>query len=1049
MMTFMRSFKNFVFLIFILWASNGFGAADLSASKFQALQYRNIGPTRGGRATAVSGIPGQPNSFLMGSAGGLWKTVNSGESWENISDGFFDSSSIGAIAVAQSDPNVIYVGTGQATLRGNVTEGVGVYKSVDGGKAWRHVGLRQVGQIARIRIDPHNPDVVYVAAVGNAFAPNDERGVFRSSDGGKNWQKILFISSKTGVIDLSIDPSNPRVLYAAAWTGQRKPWTIVSGSEESGLYKTVDGGDHWIKLVGGLPQGVVGKIGVAISPANPNRIWAIVEASEGGVFRSDDSGNTWKKLQTNMKRRLLQRAWYYMHIFADPKDEEKVYVLNVDEFRSRDGGQTFETIDVPHGDGHDLWINPDDTRIMIMSSDGGACISQDDGKTWSSLLNQPTAEIYYVTVDDQFPYRIYGAQQDNTTVSLPSRMLSGLSPYEYWKDVGGCEDGNIAVDPRNPKIVYAGCYGGEITRTNVETGETRNILTYPQMEVGLAPRDLRYRFNWNSPIRVSRHHPEALYHASQFIHRSTNEGQSWEVVSPDLSRDDKAKEDYSGEPITYENTGVEVYANVLSFEESPVRAGVLWAGSDDGLVHVSTDDGKSWKKVTPAVMPEWGKVNSIEPSVNDAATAYIAVLKYQLGDKHPYIFKTSDTGKSWTLLTNGKNGIPADLPARVVRQDPKKKGLLYAGTESGIYVSFNDGGQWQSLQLNLPVIPVTDLRIHDDDLIASTQGRSFWILDDLSVVRQFASSNIPEKQPYLFQPRPTSLIRQSSGKMNPPSGALIFYQLPESVKDEVALDISDASGKLIQTFSSEHDQQPNPQFVYDFMGKFEGDNRLSKKPGLNRFVWDLRTPAVDFPEGTVVWGYLGGARVEPGSYQATLRIGNWKQTQTFLVVKDPRVSATQKDLEEQYAFMQQVREELNRIYKGVRSIRSVRKQSHDAVERLALAKKDNTELKKLADSLSEKLNAIENELMQPRNEADQDTENFPTKIDNQLAYVYMLLNYTDSKPTDGERQRVADLEKEMTVQLDQLEGILSKDVQEFNRKAAGAGVAAITLAASP
>jgi photosystem II stability/assembly factor-like uncharacterized protein len=1032
-----------VLISILLFGSNTFVWADspsTAASSFQALQYRNIGPSRGGRSTAATGVPGQPHTFFMGTSGGLWKTENAGETWVNVSDGFFQSGSIGAIAVSESDANVIYVGTGQSSLRGNVAAGVGVYKSTDGGKTWKHSGLTQAGQIGRIRIHPKDPDLVYVAVVGNAFVPNEDRGLYRSKDGGKIWQRVLFISSKTGFVDLSMDPSNPRILYAAAWTGQRKPWTIVSGSEESGLYKTVDGGDNWLKVEGGLPQGVVGRIGVAISPANPDRIWAIVEAAEGGLFRSDDSGKTWKRLDTNVKRRLIQRSWYYMHVIADPLDQQKVYVLNVDNFRSRDGGITFEKIEEPHGDGHDLWINPEDTKIIILSSDGGACVTLDDGKSWSSLLNQPTAEIYYATVDNGFPYRVYGAQQDNTTVSLPSRPLYGLSPYEHWRDVGGCESGNIAVDPRNSNIVYAGCYGGEITRTNVATGETRNILTYPQMEVGLAPQDLRYRFNWNAPIRISKHNPQVLYHASQVIHRSTNEGQSWEVISPDLSRNDKSKQNYAGEPITYENTGVEVYPNVLTFEESPLKEGILWAGSDDGLVHLSRDNGKTWLNVTPAAMPELAIVNLVEPSPHDPARAYIAALNYMFGDWRPYIFRTEDYGKSWTLLTSGKNGIPADVPTRVVREDPVRKGLLYAGTEKGIFVSFDDGAQWQSLQLNLPIVPVTDLRPHKNDLVVATQGRSFWILDDLTLIQQLAAASGPGNQTVLFKPRDTYRMRMARGDDNPPNGAMIFYNLPKEVKGEVAMEITDPAGRLVQRFSSEHPSTPNPEFPFGFMGRYEGDRVVPKKAGLNRFVWDLRYPVVDFPSGTIVWGYLGGAKAAPGEYKVTLSAGDFKQSQSFNVLKDPRVEASDKDLQEQCEFMLRIRDRLNQIYNGVKVIRSVRQQARDVGARLADAGQDSTDIKKSADDLWKKLNAIEEELMQPKNEADQDTENFPTKLDNQLAYVYMLLNDTDSRPTDGEIERVKDLEKDIDIQIGKLQEILKTDLVTFNKTASSRGV---------
>ena len=1015
--------------------------AEIDQSKLQALKYRSIGPSRGGRCSAVAGVPGQTYTFLMGNSGGVWKTENAGQSWENISDAFFESGSIGAIAVSQSDPNIVYVGTGQSTIRGNVSVGVGIYKSLDGGKKWTHSGLRKAGQIGRIVIHPDDPNLVYVAVLGNPFAHNEERGLYRSKNGGKDWEKILNISPKTGFDDIVMDPTNPRILFAVAWTMQRKPWTIISGSEESGLYKSMNGGDSWEKVAGGLPEGVVGKIGVTISPANPNRMWALVEAEKGGVFRSDDGGQSWKLLKTNQTRRLYQRPWYYMHIYADPKDQQKVYVLNVDQFRSRDGGENWEEVAVPHGDGHDLWINPSDTRIMVMGTDGGASVTFDEGKNWSTLLNQPTAEMYYVAVDNQFPYRVYGAQQDNSTISLPSRLESGkLTSFEDWRNMGGGESGHIGFAYSNPDIVYAGSYGGEITRLNQKTNEFRNVMAYPEMEIGLAPKDLRYRFNWNAPLRVSRHNPKEIYFASQFVHRSTNEGQSWEVISPDLSRNDKTKQDYSGEPITYENTGIEVYSNVLSFEESPVKAGVLWAGSDDGLVHVSDDHGKTWRNVTPKGVPEWGGINSIEPSPHDPAKAIITVLKHKLGDFQPYIFKTTDYGKNWTSLANGKNGIAAGNPTRVVREDPVRKGLLYAGTESGMYVSFDDGNSWQSFQMNLPVVPVTDLKVHQNDLVLSTQGRSFWILDDVTVVHQLADGAAKDKEPWLFKPRDTVRMQLSGSDSNPPRGAMIFYTLPEKVNGEITLTISDSKGQLIQTFSSEGKSQPDIDFPYGFMGNFSGDRILTKNIGSNRFVWDLRYPAVDFPKGTIVWGFVGGTRVAPGTFQATLAIGNWKQTQPFKVIKDPRASASEEELNEQFAFAYQIQNRLNQIYGGVRKIRFVRDQARDVVDRLSKSGKDSSELRKAADALWDKLSAIESELMQPKNEADQDTENYPTKLDNQLAYVYMHLDGTDSRPTDGQKDRVRDLETAVDAQLAKLEAVLSTDVAAFNKQALAVGV---------
>jgi len=1030
-------------------------APAVDPTQLQALTYRLLGPSRGGRSTAVAGVPSRPYTFYLGTSGGLWKSEDAGNSWANVSDGFFESSSIGAVAVADSDPNVVFVGTGQACLRGNVSAGVGVYKSTDGGKTWMHSGLRDAGQIGKIRIHPSNPDLVYVASVGNAFGPNETRGIFRSKDGGKSWEKVLFISAKTGVTDLAMDATNPRVLYAAAWTGDRKPWTIVSGSAESGLYKSTDGGDRWQKLTGGLPQGVVGKIGVAVSPADPQRVWALVEAEgdAGGLYRSDDAGTSWKRLSTNVRRRLYQRTWYYQHIVADPRDTNRAYAMNVSNFVTEDGGKTWEEIkNLPHEDGHDLWINPADPRVMIMGNDGGGTVSLDGGKNWSTQFNQPTAEIYTVTVDEQFPYRVYGASQDNTTFSIPSRLPSGtITPTESWRNVGGCEDGNIAVDPSDPNIVYAGCYGGEITRTNLATGEWRDILAYPQMEVGLAPRELRYRFNWNAPIRVSRHDPKALYHCSQFVHRSTDEGQSWQTISPDLSRNQKDKQDYAGSPITYENTGVEVSSNILSFEESPKTAGVFWAGSDDGLVHVSRDGGKTWLNVTPPGLPEWASIQTVEPSPHDAARAFVAAHRYRLDDWRPFVYVTNDYGKTWKLLTDGTNGVSATTPTRVVREDPERRGLLYLGTERGMYVSFDDGARWQSLQRNLPQIPITDLRVHHGDLVVSTQGRSLWILDDVTPLRVLAAGP-PTSGPRLYPPRDAfraamAVIKGQRKTLaeNPPYGAVFWYALPAGWKSEVTLAIAGPDGKTIQTFSSERDAEPNPPEVFAMTAQPSGDKRLTKNPGLNRFVWDLRHPVVNIVPDAIIWGFTGGPAGAPGTYRATLTAGSAKETHEFRVLADPRLSLTAEDYAKQLDLMLAMRASLDAIYDGVRTCRAVREQSKAAIARLKAAGVDVSSLDAAATELSGKATAIENDLMQPKNEADQDVENFPTKLDNQLAYVYGLVGEMDARPTDGQVERYADLKKEIEPVLARLQTLVATDVADFNRTATTAGAAPVVV----
>jgi len=1024
------------------------------ASQYRALRWRFLGPTRGGRSTVVTGVPSRPNVFFMGTSGGLWRTENAGVSWTNVSDSAFDSSSVGAVAVADSDPDVVWAGTGQGILRGNVAAGVGVYRSADGGKTWAHAGLRDAGQIARIRIDPRDPDRVYVAVVGRAFGPSAERGVYRTTNGGRTWERVLAVSPRTGATDLAIDAANPRVLYAAMWTGERKPWTIVSGSAESGLYKSTDGGDRWTRLAGGLPQGVVGKIGVAVSPADPSRVWALVEAAgnAGGLYRSDDAGATWTRLEPNVRRRLIQRTWYYQHIVADPKNRNRAYVMNVDSFVTDDGGEHWEPIrGLPHGDAHDMWVSPRDGRILAMANDGGGTISVDGGRTWSAQLNQPTAEIYSVTVDEQFPYRVYGASQDNTTFSIPSRLPAGLTPYESWRDVGGCESGNVAVDPRNPSIVYAGCgYGGEITRMDVATGLRRNVMAYAEMEVGLAPRDLKYRFNWTAPIRISPHDPKVLYHCSQFVHRSTDEGQTWTVISPDLSRNQKDKQDYSGSPITYENTGVETNSNILAFEESPLVKGLFWAGTDDGLVHVSRDGGASWKNVTPPSLGEWAEIRTLELSAHGADRVFVSADRHRMDDWRPYAYATDDGGATWRLLTDGRNGIPADVPVRAVREDPERKGLLYAATERGVFVSFDGGARWQSLQQNLPRLPVTDLRVHHGDLVVSTQGRGFWILDDATPLREIAAGR--GAAPRLFPPRDSvraamAVLRPSDAfpAENPPYGASLSYALPPGFSGEAVLEIAATDGRPVARFTSERNARPDPPEVYALTAVPSGDRRLAKTAGMNRFTWDLRERLVDVAPDTIVWGFTGGPSVPPGDYVATLTAGSWKESQPFRVLADPRLPWTPADYAEQHRLATLCRDSLDRLYGGVRALRSARAQAADAVRRLRDGGRDAGALEARAGALAARTSALEDELMQPRNQADQDVENFPTKIDNQLAYVYGLVSEWDAKPTQGQEDRVRDLVAQLDEALARVKSALDDEVPRFNEEARQAGAEAIVV----
>jgi photosystem II stability/assembly factor-like uncharacterized protein len=1015
--------------------------AGVDPALFSAMEYRSIGPLRGGRSTAVTGIAGEPDTFYMGTTGGgVWKTTDSGITWENISDGFFDVASVGAIDVADSDPNVIYVGTGSACPRGNVSIGRGVYKSTDSGKTWAFMGLRDAGQIARIRVHPADPDLVYLAVLGNPFGPGEERGVYRSRDGGETWHKVLYVSEATGAVDLSMNPVNPREIYAAFWRVERKPWTVIDASEDGGIYKTTDGGETWKKLSGGLPQGLTGRIGVSISPANPERVFALVSAHdpEGGIYRSEDAGATWQRI--NRDRNLRTRHWYYSHITADPNDEDTVYVMNAGFYRSIDAGASFQPIRVGHGDTHDLWINPSDSRTMILADDGGGEITTNGGGTWSSLYNQPTAEIYRVIVDEQFPYRVYGAQQDNSTLSVRS---DGRGTMQDWYDVGGCESGHIAVDRRNPNIVYAGCYIGMLTRYDHSTGETTDVDVYPVLVDGVAPRDLEYRFQWNAPVVISQHDPDVIYYTSQVVHRSTDEGKSWESISPDLTTNDPEKQELPGGPLQHDHTSVEVYNTIFAFAESPHTAEELWTGSDDGRIHMSRDGGTSWVEVTPPQMPAEGTVNALEISRHQRGRVIATIYNYRMDDFAPYVFRTEDYGSSWDLLTDGTNGIPADTPVRVVREDPDRPGLLYAGTEFGMYISFDDGDRWQSFQLNLPITPVTDMVVHEQDLVVATQGRSFWILDDVTPLHEI-TDEVAAAPAHLFAPR--AAIRTVGRGARP---AVIHYYFAEVPDTDVTLEILDAGGSIVRSFTGRAGAGERATGGEGRGGRAgsAGAARLTPSAGMNRFVWNLQyEPPVLVPGALIYIGYRGGPIAVPGTYTVRLSAGDWRQEQPLEVLGDPRrPDISRGELVDQFELEVQLRDLLTEAHAAIKTIRSVREQAISLAKRADEAGMESDLLDR-ARALDEALTAVEQQLVQTKSEARQDPINFPPMLDNQIGYLYRYVVGGYGEPTQAAYDRHMELSGQLDCLVAELEMLIRLDLAEFNTVAAELGIGGVILA---
>jgi len=1006
---------------------------DISTEQLKGLNYRNIGPHRGGRSTAVEGVPGELFTFYMGATGGgVWKTTDGGLNWRSIGTKDIKAGSIGAIAVAPNDPNVIYVGTGSADPRGNVSPGVGMYKSVDGGLSFTHIGLKKAGQIAEIVVHPQHPDWVYVAVLGNVFGPSPERGIFVSKDGGANWKKTLYISDKTGAIDIDMDPSNPRILYAGMWTAERKPWTFIDGSDEGGVWKSTDGGENWKQIENGLPDGLLGRVGITISPANPKRIWVQQEAGEetkGGLYRSDDGGLNWQRI--NRSHNLRQRAWYYSRVFADPKDENTVYALNTSFYKSIDGGKTFERIAVPHGDTHDLWINPDQTSVMIQANDGGACVSFNGGASWTTQNNQPTAEFYRVSVDNQFPYRVYGAQQDNSTISVSSRPQGGLTPYEDWYAVGGGESGHIAIDPNNPNLIYAGTYIGVITRKELDKGHQKGIVAYPQMHDGTAPRDIKYRFQWNAPIRISPHDSKTVYHCAQYVLRTKDGGQSWEVISPDLTTNKDEYHNIPGEPIQHDHTGVELYTTIFAFEESPHNAGELWAGTDDGRLHITQDDGKNWQEITPKGFPVEATINSIELSAHAPGRAIITAYKYRENDFRPYIYLTNDFGKNWKSITNG---IPEGHFTRVVREDPLRRGLLFAGTEFGMYFSMDEGQNWKAFQLNLPTTPITDLLIKGNDLVVATQGRSFWIMDDISPLREI-NQKIWAKQGHLFPINTVykTQIRGSRGTGSPsaaPRGAVIYYYVSDEVdsKETASISIKDPAGTVRHVFST----QPG-----------KGESKLRLRKGLNRITWNMKYEAPVVQSGArFSLANLSGINAAPGPHTVELKLGTQVETQAFAVELDPRWTQTTADLQAQYELALKAKELLNSCHETIGKIRSMRKQLR-AIEKRPLTEALKEKFKTESEPIQDALTKLENELIQTASESGQDPINYPPMLDDQIAYLYSVVNGQDDRPNQGAYDRYEDLKKELAPHQAQMDNLM-KEIMSINKMLMENGVGVIS-----
>lgn len=1042
----MKNTLVFILATVLAWPMLAQNEPNLSPEDyFQPLKWRNIGPFRGGRSVASSGVIGDPLTYYMSTTGGgLWKTEDAGQHWANISDGYFQTGSVGAVAVAESDPNIVYVGMGEHAIRGVMTTyGDGVYKSIDAGKTWQKIGLDLTRQIAGIAIHPKDPNTVFVAAQGALYGPSQERGVYKSTDGGATWKRVLFVDEQTGCAHISMDMNYPNVLYAAMWEHQRLPWKVISGGEGSGLYKSTDAGETWQKIENGLPD-ELGKMSISVSRANSDKVYALVESDtekeQGGLFVSNNAGQRWARVSKD--HRLVQRAWYYIEVFADPQDENTVYVLNSSNFRSIDGGKTWTTLGGTHGDYHDLWINPENNRNMVISNDGGAAISFNGGKSWSTQANMPTGQFYRVNTDNLFPYHIYGGQQDNTSVRIAAQNPTGSGITErHWSYSAGGESAFLAFDPDDPRYVLGGSYQGSIEALDNQVGDGTPIMSSPIQYLAMDPRDMQYRFNWNAPIIWSQHEPNTFYHGANVLLKTENRGISWQEISPDLTRNETEKQGKGGGPYTNEGAGGENYGTLSYVVESPHESGVIWAGSDDGLVHLTRNGGDNWQNITPAGLEEC-LINAIEVSPHDPATAYIATTRYKFNDPKPGLYKTTNYGKSWTRIDKG---IPDGAFTRVVREDTERQNLLFAGTETGMYISYDGGQQWTAFQLNLPLVPITDLIIRHGDLIAATQGRAFWILDDLGLIRQFDSQ---KQQLALFRPENTirvsgySELDGPSGDfdgthplrgVNPASGMVIYYQLPE-LADSVALtlEIRDTDGALVRRFSSVAD----PTFE-SYAGGPSADPVLPKAPGLNRFVWNLRYPTLPGAPKAYIEGSYAGHRAIPGTYSLALKVGEEAVQTGVEIVPMPTVNAEADVYEEQHELLLATAATVTEMHKQVNRMVELRTQIEHWGERLAKTEGQQA-LEAEGRSLVEKLNDWDAQIIQRKSQSYDDVINFPNKLSAEYLFVRGQLGSNIPIVTSAVKERIAVLDSQWAG-LKARATVLLDEVRAFNEKLERAG----------